>query len=98
MTAAKNSLLITNCGQLVTLAGPAPRRGQAMRQLSIIENGAVLIGNGRIVAVGPRRKIERRPDARRARQLDVGGRVVVPGLVDSHTHLIFPVRRAAGYD
>lgn len=98
MTAAKNSLLITNCGQLVTLAGPAPRRGRAMRDLSIIDDGAVLISQGRIVAVGPRRVIERRPDARRARKLDIGGRVVVPGLVDSHTHLIFPVSRAAEYE
>lgn len=98
MKDTKDSLLITNCGQLVTLAGPAPRRGPAMRDLSIIKNSAVLIRKGRIAAVGSRRELERRPDARRARQLDVGGRVVVPGLVDSHTHLIFPVSRAAEYE
>ena len=98
MTKPKNSLLITGCRQLVTLAGPSPRRGNAMRELGIIADGAVLIEEGRIVAVGTRREIERRPDARRAPKLDIAGRILVPGLVDSHTHLIFPVSRAAEYE
>ncbi len=92
------SLLITGCRQLVTLAGPAPRRGRAMSELGLVDDGAVLIRDGRIVAAGPRRGIERRADARRARKLDAGGRVVVPGLVDSHTHLIFPASRAEEYE
>ena len=93
-----DALLITGCKQLVTLAGPAPHRGRAMSDLGIIADGAVLVRDGRVAAIGPRRAIERRPDARRARKLDLGGRVVVPGLVDSHTHLIFPVSRAAEYE
>ena len=98
MAKLNNSLLITGCRQLVTLAGTAPRRGRAMRDLGIIVEGALLIRDGRISAVGSRREIERRPDARLARKIDLGGRVVIPGLVDSHTHLVFPVSRAAEYE
>ena len=95
MTKPKNSLLITGCRQLVTLAGASPRRGNAMRELGIVADGAVLIEEGRIAAVGTRREIERRADARRAPKLDIAGRILVPGLIDSHTHLFFPVSRAA---
>ena len=50
-------LLITNCSQLVTLRGAAPRRGRALRELGIIGDGALLCRDGRIVAVGPRHTI-----------------------------------------
>jgi imidazolonepropionase len=93
-----SSWLITNCGELVTVAGPAPRRGLALREIGIIEDGAVLVQNGKIAATGPRRRIEKLPAARRARKLDAGGRVVMPGFVDSHTHLVFPASRAVEYE
>jgi imidazolonepropionase len=91
-------LLITGCCQLVTLRGSAPRRGSALRELGIIKDGALLLREGRIVAVGKRKSIERRKDARRAKKFDVGGRVVLPGFVDSHTHLIFAGNRAEEYE
>lgn len=91
-------LLLTGCGQLVTLRGPVPRRGRALRELGIVRDGAVLIRDGRIAAVGSRRKVEALREARRARKLDVGGRVVLPGFVDSHTHLLFPASRADDYE
>jgi imidazolonepropionase len=75
-----------------------PRRGRALAELGIIRDGALLTHDDRIVAVGPRRRIERLPKARRAEKLDLGGRVVLPGFVDSHTHLIFPASRAAEYE
>jgi imidazolonepropionase len=90
--------LITGCAELVTLAGPAPRRGKALRDLGVIRDGAVLTKGEFIAAVGSRRKIERLPGARRARKLDLGGRVVLPGFVDPHTHLVFAVSRAAEYE
>jgi imidazolonepropionase len=90
--------LITGCSQLLTLRGPVPRRGRALAELGIIRDGALLTHDDRIVAVGPRRRIERLPKARRAEKLDLGGRVVLPGFVDSHTHLIFPASRAAEYE
>jgi len=93
-----SSLLITGCSQLLTLRGPVPRRGRAMRDLGLIRDGAMLVDGDRIAAIGPRRKIEKLPPARKAEKLDLGGRVVLPGFVDSHTHLIFPASRANEYE
>jgi imidazolonepropionase len=91
-------LLITGCSQLVTVRGPVPRRGAALRDLKIIRDGGVLVRGDRIAAVGPGRRIERLRAARRAEKLDLGGRVLLPGFVDSHTHLIFPASRTAEYE
>ncbi len=90
-------LFVAGCSQLLTLRGSVPRRGRALRDPGIIADGALLIRNGVIVAVGLRRKIERLAEARRAKHLDLGGRVVLPGLVDSHTHLIFARSRVEDY-
>ena len=92
------TLLITGCSELLTLRGPAPRRGRALADLAILHDGAVLVRDGMIAAVGPRRQVARLSDARRARKLDLGGRVVLPGFVDSHTHLIFAGSRADEYE
>ena len=91
-------LLITGCSELLSLQGPAPRRGPAMSDLGIVADGAILVAGDRIAAVGPRRKIERLPEARRAEKLDLAGRVLLPGFVDSHTHLVYPESRAAEYE
>jgi imidazolonepropionase len=93
-----SDLLITGCSELVTLRGAVPRRGRALRDLRIIRDGAVLTRGDRIEAVGARRQIQRLRAARQAEELDLGGRVVLPGFVDSHTHLIFPASRAAEYE
>jgi imidazolonepropionase len=90
--------LITGCSELLTLRGPVPRRGRALGDLGIIRDGALLVRGDRIAAVGPRRRIERLRETRRAEKLDLGGRVVLPGFVDSHTHLVFPASRAAEYE
>ncbi|MGA8223533.1 MAG: imidazolonepropionase [Candidatus Acidiferrales bacterium] len=90
--------LITGCSELLTLRGAVPRRGRALSELGIIRDGALLIRDDRIAAVGQRRRIERMRGARRAEKLDLDGRVVLPGFVDSHTHLIFPASRAAEYE
>ncbi len=91
-------MLITGCSQLLTLRGPVPRRGKTLGDLAIIRDGALLVRDGLIQAVGPRRQIERLRESRRAEKLDLGGRVLVPGFLDSHTHLIFPASRAAEYE
>ena len=90
--------LITGCSQLLTLRGPVPRRGRALGELGILRDGAMLTRDDRIVAIGPRRRMERLRQARRAEKINLGGRVVLPGFVDSHTHLIFPASRAAEYE
>lgn len=90
--------LITGCSELLTLRGSVPRRGRALAELGLIRDGALLVHGDRITAIGPRRRIERLKEARLAEKLDFGGRVVLPGFVDSHTHLVFPSSRAAEYE
>ena len=91
-------LLITGASQILTLRGKAPRRGTSLSKLGIEKDGAILVRDGRIVAVGPRPKVEAHAEARDAEKLDVGGRVVIPGFVDSHTHLIHAASRAEEYE
>lgn len=92
------SLLITGASQILTLRGRAPRRRAALSQVGIIEDGALLIRDGVIAAVGSRSKVEATPEAHAAEKLDLGGRVVLPGFVDSHTHLIHAASRAEEYE
>ncbi len=93
-----NFLLITGASQLLTLRGRAPRRGSALADLGIIRNGALLARDGKIAAVGARAKIEALPEATAAEKMNLGGRVVLPGFVDSHTHLIHAASRAEEYE
>jgi len=80
------------------LRGRGPRRGAALADVGLVKNGAVLIADGLIAAVGPLAKVEAHPLARNAQQLDVAGRVALPGFVDSHTHLIHAASRAEEYE
>jgi imidazolonepropionase len=91
-------LLITGASQLLTLRGRGPRRGNALSNLGLIKDGALLVRGGVIAAVGTRAQIEALPEARGAEKLDLGGRVVLPGFVDSHTHLIHAASRAEEYE
>ncbi|MGE5647778.1 MAG: imidazolonepropionase [Acidobacteriota bacterium] len=94
-----SSVLVRGARQLVTLRGPAgPRRGRALRELSVIQDGAVLIEGGKIAALGPSRRMENLADARGAQEIDASGRVVMPGFVDSHTHLICGPPRLHDYE
>ena len=93
-----DSLAVFNAAQVVTLAGPArPRTGAEMRELSIIPNGALLVREGRIAAVGARAEIEARltPDTE---VVDAQGRIVMPGFVDAHTHPVFAGNRASEFE
>jgi imidazolonepropionase len=93
-----NSTLVTNCSQLVTLAGPTrPRVGPELRELSIVQDGAMFVQDRRIVAVGPRSKIESLAHAD-TETINAGGRVVMPGFVDAHTHLVFAGNRADEFE
>jgi imidazolonepropionase len=58
-----------------------------MAELGLVSAGAVAVADGRIVATGTTSEIRRALSA--SREIDAGGRVVLPGLVDAHTHLIF---------
>ena len=63
-----------------------------------MKDGAILLQDGRIAAVGKRARVEARKEAKSAEKIDVGGRVVLPGFVDSHTHLIHAASRAEEYE
>jgi imidazolonepropionase len=76
---------------LLTLRGSdRPRRGSDLKELHVISDGSVLIRDGILIEVGPTRRIENLVAARGAREINASGRIVMPGFVDSHTHLAFP--------
>jgi imidazolonepropionase len=92
------STAIVNTSQLITLAGPnRPRVGPELRDLAIINDGAMLIREGRIVATGALSEIEPLLESD-TQTIDVGGRVVAPGFVDAHTHLVFAGNRADEFE
>jgi imidazolonepropionase len=91
-------LAVINCKQLITLAGPPrPRVGAEMRELSIIPDGAMLVLNERIERVGTRKQIEPFIGAK-CEVVDAGGRIVLPGFVDAHTHPVFAGTRANEFE
>jgi imidazolonepropionase len=95
--AAARATLFVNASQVVTVAGPPrARRGAEMKELGIVEGGAVAVEDGRIAAVGSRAELTRR--YRRARVIDCDRGVLTPALVDSHTHAVFGAPRSAEHE
>jgi len=85
------TLVVHNAGQLLTLAG-GPQRGHQLGNLGIIDRGAVAIRGDRILGAGESDDLLKAyPEAPR---LDANGRVVMPGFVDPHTHLVWAGDRA----
>lgn len=84
-------LLITGIGQLVIVPdSPGPKRGAEMSGLGIVENAAVAAHRGIVVAVGSREDVERSVTlTSQSVVADVDGRLVTPGFVDAHTHVVF---------
>ena len=93
-----HSLLISGASQIVTVRGRGARRSAALSNVGAIRDGAILVRDGLIVAVGPSCKIEKLTESKNAEKVDVGGRVVLPGFVDAHTHLIHAASRAEEYE
>ncbi len=88
----KPDLLLTNIGQLATLAGNSdhPKTGDELGDLAIIENGAIAIKDGTILAVGTTKDVISQIDEEPILPaIEFPGMFAMPGLVDSHTHLIF---------
>lgn len=84
-------MLIHSSSQLLTLAG-GPQRGHALGNLGLLENGAVVVRDEKIVAVGATDELRAAyPDEP---TLDAGRCVVMPGFVDPHTHVIWAGDRA----
>lgn len=77
-------MLITNIGQLVTPIGTGALSGRAMGRLTIVRDAYVQVERGKIARVGPMRGFSHPKTV-----LDAQGSVVIPGLVDPHTHAVF---------
>jgi imidazolonepropionase len=88
--AIRADFAIINANELVTLKGSSgkPRVKDEMKDLGIIRDGAVAVKGGKIVAVGPTREVLDRLE-KSFEVIDAGGRLVTPGLIDPHVHLIF---------
>src|SRR5436853_1914949 len=91
------SMAVFHASQLITLSGPKrPRARRELSELAIIPDGAMLIRDGRIDVVGPSAEIEKR--AGDAELIDARGKVVLPGFVDAHTHLVFAGNRLDDFE
>jgi imidazolonepropionase len=88
-------MLIHSASQLLTLRG-GPQRGHALGSLGLLEDGAVLVRDGEIQAIGLTKDLlAAYPDEPR---LDACGCAVLPGFVDPHTHIIWAGERAAEFE
>jgi imidazolonepropionase len=92
------TLAVINCAQLLTLKGAQrPRVGAELNELGIVMDGALLVRDGRIAACGVRREVEPLIKNDYA-VVDAGGRIVLPGFVDAHTHPVFAGTRADEFE
>jgi imidazolonepropionase len=101
-------LLVTNIGELCTIHDPGadgshPRRGGGLGDLGAVAGAALAVGGGEVVAWGEEAALRRAlwPDAGPADAVaivDAGGRCVVPGYVDPHTHAVFGRTRQDEYE
>lgn len=93
------NMIIKNAAELVTCSGFAAKKGPQMAELNIINDGTVMIKDGIIEAVGKSREIDQQlktagTDQSDFEMVDARGKAVLPGFVDSHTHLVFGGYRA----
>ena len=92
-----SSVAVIHASQLVALAGPQrPRVGTEMSELAIIRDGGMLIRDGKIDTVSSSEEVAK--NAGDAEVLDAGGRVILPGFVDAHTHLVFAGNRLDDFE
>ena len=92
MEKIKADFLLLNAGQLVTVAGNSdhPKRGKELNEIGVIADGAVAARDGVIVAVGTTDELQKRVELTNGTVcVDACGKVVLPGLVDPHTHVVF---------
>jgi len=96
-------LLLANIGQLLTLRGAnAPWRGRDLQEIGLTKDAAVLCGGGKILAAGQQRELLRDPwlraNRKKVQELDCRGEVVIPGLIDCHTHPVFAAPRLVDFE
>jgi imidazolonepropionase len=90
-------LAVLHAAQLVTLAGPKRERvGDELNEVGIIRDAGLLIDGERVAAVGTSAEIEKRCGG--GDIINATGRIVLPGFVDAHTHLVFAGNRLDDFD
>jgi len=87
-------MIIKNANELVTCSGFKAKSGSEMSELNIIKNGAVVIEDGIIKAVGTTSDILKEYDEANYEVIDATNKAVLPGFVDPHTHFVFGGYRA----
>ena len=97
------TVLLRNIGQLLTLrsfGAVGPRREDQLKDLGIVEDGAVLVRGGKIAAAGTTGEVLRQPEAtaKDVQEIDCREKVVLPGFVDSHTHPAFAAPRLVDFE
>ena len=90
-------LIIHSARQVLTLAGAAPRRGPEMRDLGIIRDGAIAIEGDQILAAGSTLDILALAGPH-TRKISARDKVILPGFVDAHTHVVFAGDRAHEFE
>lgn len=78
-------LILKNCSELLTVAGAKPKNGRELKNLGLINDGAVAIREKKIIWVGESDEL----DLEGKKIIDCSGKVVAPGFVDCHTHAVF---------
>lgn len=89
-----NKLIIKNANELITCKGKAPKYGKEMSDLGMIKDGAVVVEDSIIVAVGTTEEILSKYNVNEYKVIDASNKAVLPGFIDSHTHFIFGGYRA----
>lgn len=103
-TQSARPLLVANIGQLLTLrplGKPGPRRAHELNAVGIVEEAAILCDGGKVLAAGKAREVLRHPARKKLKgtvEIDCNGKVVLPGFVDSHTHLVFAAPRLVDFE
>jgi len=86
-----DNILIKNASQLLTM------NSEDTSDVGMIENGCIYIENGKIVALGSMNDVQALVDSENVETIDASGKIVLPGFVDCHTHLVFGGSRVKEY-
>jgi imidazolonepropionase len=90
----KADTLIAGISQLVTARGGEAKHGRSMRELAVTKSAALALASGKIVWAGPKEEWTGQAQS----IVDVGGKAVVPGLIDPHTHAMWAGDRLADFE
>lgn len=92
MKTKKNKLLIEDAAQILTM------RGEGSGQVGLLEHGWLYVQDGKIQAIGTKEEVlPAVPDGEDVVRVDASGKVVTPGLIDCHTHVVFGGSRVEEY-